>query len=754
MRRILPLLLLLSAFLIFRSIPAAGQTVNAALMVVNLSEPDIAVSVEHATLSVHTTLSGTPVSYREAIMGNVVINPGRTHRTVVTNVETGEVLLEGDRSFMPGATNILVYDASGLKLHHSTTPFMIVNATGMERRVTVTMPAGASSKVTIMSGQGTAGPGGEYEGVIEVVTPSGGAWYGGGVDQYHPMFLLRTGDSTEVFIVDDKNLGDTSVPLRRFSRDRSGIVPRVRVVNLMRQGSLDAAVGTSDDPVWSDVASLTASAAVEYPRGTIRWRMRARDAQSGWSLQDSTLLLAGTMNTIVVHDRPDGSGPAALVIAGSQCRVLDSLKLFISNLVGPGRAQIRTTHIPRDATIRHLQIDGRDGLPIASYPMNDVRSIDRNSAPYSIPAGETMLDVATMNGPLMWRKRIEVHEGTAYRVVVAGPYVDSLLVYGYDERDAAAQALIPAVDHDVAGLSGSVRLVNLMAGESAVSLSLNGSSDSALSRIGYRMGSGEAEGYTGDLSSELTSVADGSVLAGASVRIEPKGSVTLYAVEGMSPGEIPVVRTYPAYSQGAHIRILNVAEDRGAIDVTAREGSTSQTLEDLGFGMEGRIQWWSGSPFILTVLRAGSSDTLLTTEVKATGVTTMVVIGRIGGGKLELLQVHETPTDRPHAVDVITASPATGVSPAAAIVAGAVIAPNPASDYADLRCDLARETHGTIALYDMNGREVMILAEGPFGPGGREIRCDLRGLVPGDYPVMLRLVNGEAEMLGTIVVVR
>ena len=78
--------------------------------------------------------------------------------------------------------------------------------------------------------------------------------------------------------------------------------------------------------------------------------------------------------------------------------------------------------------------------------------------------------------------------------------------------------------------------------------------------------------------------------------------------------------------------------------------------------------------------------------------------------------------------------------------------PNPATVVARLPFTLQSAASVRLSVYDMLGREVAVLAEGPFGPGTHGARMDASDLVAGTY--VARLVSEDAVVTRTITVVR
>ncbi|MDX1421233.1 MAG: T9SS type A sorting domain-containing protein, partial [Rubricoccaceae bacterium] len=87
--------------------------------------------------------------------------------------------------------------------------------------------------------------------------------------------------------------------------------------------------------------------------------------------------------------------------------------------------------------------------------------------------------------------------------------------------------------------------------------------------------------------------------------------------------------------------------------------------------------------------------------------------------------------------------------PASAPVA---VAPNPFSRGAVLSFAVAEATDVRLAVYDVLGREVAVLLDGPAEAGAHRVVLDGRGLAAGTY--LWRLVAGERVETGRVTLVR
>lgn len=108
----------------------------------------------------------------------------------------------------------------------------------------------------------------------------------------------------------------------------------------------------------------------------------------------------------------------------------------------------------------------------------------------------------------------------------------------------------------------------------------------------------------------------------------------------------------------------------------------------------------------------------------------------VEGGLVDL-----TPTPAELAAAGLTTPPAAA---AASVVAGEPLAayPNPAAGRATVRFTLDAAAPVRLAVYDLLGRQVAVLADGAFAAGPHEVAFDGSGLAGGLY--VLRLQAGDA----------
>jgi hypothetical protein len=79
-------------------------------------------------------------------------------------------------------------------------------------------------------------------------------------------------------------------------------------------------------------------------------------------------------------------------------------------------------------------------------------------------------------------------------------------------------------------------------------------------------------------------------------------------------------------------------------------------------------------------------------------------------------------------------------------------APNPSSGRTALRFTLPEAGEATLAVYDLLGRRVALLADGAHPPGEHVAVWDADGAAPGLY--VARLIGGQGEHTQRVTVVR
>jgi choice-of-anchor C domain-containing protein len=99
----------------------------------------------------------------------------------------------------------------------------------------------------------------------------------------------------------------------------------------------------------------------------------------------------------------------------------------------------------------------------------------------------------------------------------------------------------------------------------------------------------------------------------------------------------------------------------------------------------------------------------------------------------------DTGTDTGPAIDSVVVSLVSlvGADGATSGLALAPAAPNPTSGASRIAWSLPREARARLAVYDVRGREVAVLAEGVYGAGAHSARWDTEGAAPGVYLLAL-----------------
>lgn len=91
-------------------------------------------------------------------------------------------------------------------------------------------------------------------------------------------------------------------------------------------------------------------------------------------------------------------------------------------------------------------------------------------------------------------------------------------------------------------------------------------------------------------------------------------------------------------------------------------------------------------------------------------------------------------------------------APEAAVLSLAPVSPHPVSESATLEFSVGRPAEVRLTVYDVLGREVVRLADGPYAPGSHRVRLDASALAPGLYTC--RLTDGTNAVTQRLIVVR
>jgi len=82
------------------------------------------------------------------------------------------------------------------------------------------------------------------------------------------------------------------------------------------------------------------------------------------------------------------------------------------------------------------------------------------------------------------------------------------------------------------------------------------------------------------------------------------------------------------------------------------------------------------------------------------------------------------------------------------------IAPNPVRDRTTVVLDLETESHVRLAMYDVLGREVLVIADGVRAPGRHSMSLEIPRLTPGAYVVRADARAGNHVLARRVAVVR
>ena len=82
------------------------------------------------------------------------------------------------------------------------------------------------------------------------------------------------------------------------------------------------------------------------------------------------------------------------------------------------------------------------------------------------------------------------------------------------------------------------------------------------------------------------------------------------------------------------------------------------------------------------------------------------------------------------------------------------IAPNPVRDRTTVVLDLEAESHVRVAVYDVLGREVLVIANGARAAGRHPLTMDVARLMPGAYVVRVQIQAGNEVTARRVTVAR
>ncbi|HLA63185.1 MAG TPA: T9SS type A sorting domain-containing protein [Rhodothermales bacterium] len=221
-----------------------------------------------------------------------------------------------------------------------------------------------------------------------------------------------------------------------------------------------------------------------------------------------------------------------------------------------------------------------------------------------------------------------------------------------------------------------------------------------------------------DYTALFTRAADGTPLAIQALP-ETAGTYTLplevAAVEGGAPvgGAFTLAWAAPALPAGLRARLVDAVTGASADLTTA--GHYTFTLD------------------------APAARTAAAAEASALTPPAPHVLGASGAGLLS------------GRFSIVVESAVTAAEPGASILA-LTVAPNPMTGSGLVRYVLPEATRVRVALYDVLGREVAVLADAEQGAGRYDVALDAGSLAPGAY--LVRLTAGEAALVRRVTVAR
>jgi hypothetical protein len=324
--------------------------------------------------------------------------------------------------------------------------------------------------------------------------------------------------------------------------------------------------------------------------------------------------------------------------------------------------------------------------------------------------------------------------------------------------------------------------------------------------------SAQGNGYAGSYTSDLTAVGailvdrrnevDGDVTAGGTLTVHPTATVTGTAAGSASVASV-ALPTVAAFAPGTQNVTVQTGQTQALAPgayrrVRVRDGATlvltagTYALEQLLLNGQASVQYdVAGGPITVrtTRLTVGSDAAMAVTDgptaapelsdrvtVETTQTTDLslgarsVVVGTLTApAALVRLRADVAFTGALAAREIVAANgttllahgasappslaarPAAAVAPDTTAALGLSAAPNPFSGRATLTVTLAEAGTVRLTVYDLLGREVRVLADGPLAAGAHRVALDGAGLPAGVYLVRLATPQGVAAERVTLV---
>ena len=653
----------------------------------------------------------------------------------VVNPETGETRAEKSVTLQPGLPTFVYYsNGAVVPLWYpsgGSVPLTIVNLTPRQRQIAITLPDG--KVVTRIPYRHTSAlhedvRSEEFLNRLLTVDVDGKKWYGAGG---YPVVVIERDEKAEVW---------TQYAIDGFDRyvdtEPVDFKPRIRFANVSR-----IAVGTMVDNQmpegWDIIPSFSALSAREAVPGKHRLDMVLEGGlKERW---DSATVWNGETTTIVAMDVPGAFSYTLQTI-----RTPHSSILPVPWRGEPLNTRFAVQFVPfnfnffeKDDSIVILEIYRPDGTPIAERVMRSMTVTQDMSS----HAGEYRIDLHEMSGSLLRRYRINLEAGKHYRLFLTGMELDDLSLHALSLLDTGAVGSLPQGEIvPINEVGGTIRIVNLPGSGRIVNGLINGNGNGMMEGIGEGKASGGASVHDGD---EID-IRDkgGETLDEFEIDVEPKGVTSIFVVPGSAPlNEVRTITLGTPYlpasllGSDARLRLLNLEEEAGPVDITFQSGSTIEVIGNIGSGEASPYSRMPADEVTILLTRHNTGDTILTTSLRPTRQTanTLIFTGSVADGTAQLVQVQDDPVGTQ---DVRILHSLSSV-PSESVVAGVSIRPHPLEGKGTLVFNLKESCDATVELFNAQGALVKRLIRQRLVAGDQLIELDTEALPAGVYTLAL-----------------
>ncbi|MDB5033006.1 MAG: hypothetical protein JWQ98_247 [Chlorobi bacterium] len=520
--------------------------------------------------------------------------------------------------------------------------------------------------------------------------------------------------------------------------------PGVRVVNVVSGAPpLDAYIDSSAPPAITGVAYGYASGVAPVATGNHHITITTSGLPPGFGVVDTLLSLpekriyalflvgSGGIDQIVTSYAP---GP----IDSGRARVR-----FVNGALGGGNIDIAAL------------LGGGEQIAVNALPY-------RASTDFSTgPATDLTVKVSPAGQPAIYRAFGYLTSGHAYTIVISGS-ADSIVMHAFDESDTNAQT--PMVQFTPLPLqAGAFRAVNVANGFGPLDLYLDDASAAPFGGLAENSAGPQTTSLTGAHAVHISRAGEGAgkAVLTANVTIAADTSTTLFITSNQGTDPLNSVSLYrglahrPALGD-IMVRVLNASPDPGAVTprIILADGS-ARTMETIGAREATSYMMGTAGTVTIELAKGSATDPFMVVSgvAGANRIATAVISVSASNGTLavRLLFENDDVPQEPLQLMTPTASAGGGESPGASSIS---IAPNPASGDALLSCTVHGAGRVRVALVNLVGQQVAVLADGDFPSGRTTIRFSTAGFPAGYYSVIVTGGNGDVTANGRMMIVR